>query len=205
MRKRRYGIRALAAALAFSALSAAGCSRNTETDPVNDWVSAPIGQPAPHDEAAVAEPGEPRRIAFARPDGETYFASDIYPDPVYRGGPDGTELNPDTELPVRWAEAGLPGAETGETVVVVGHNYTDRIAPFHHLRDVSIDDGIILDLGHAVLTYRVEAVHAIEKGTMLGEHHLRQHTAGRLVLANCDVLDGSGTGDNYLVVAQLEM
>ncbi|WP_064442391.1 sortase domain-containing protein [Hoyosella altamirensis] len=204
MRKGRYGIHALAAALAL-VLSAAGCSQDEEIDPVNDWVSASIGQSAPHDEEVTAEPGEPRRIAFARPDGETYFASDIYPDPVYRGGPDGTELNPDTELPVRWAEAGLPGTGTGETVVIVGHNYSDRITPFHHLRDVSVDDGIVLDLGHAVLTYRVEAVYAIEKGALLGEHQLRQHTAGRLVLANCDVLDGFDTGDNYMVVAQLEL
>ncbi|MBN4926795.1 class F sortase [Hoyosella rhizosphaerae] len=192
--------RSIVAALAIGVVVLVGCGGVNHANPVLD--RAPSAQAT--SETVVAVEGEPRQISFARPGGDAYFASEVFPEPVYRDGLDGAELNPDTELPVRWAEAGLPSTDTRETVVIVGHNYTDRIAPFYHLREVAEGDTVALALADNVLTYRVEEVTSLAKGALLTDHELRRHKPGRLILANCDVIDGTDTGDNYLVIAQLE-
>ncbi len=120
-----------------------------------------------------------------------------------RGGASGQRLNPVNELPVWWGESGLPGTATTQTVVVVGHNYSKRAAPFRSLRVVQPGDRVLLRTPNGVLEYAVESVGPLPKGSLLGEHELRKSIAGRLILANCDVIDGEPTDNNFVVVAQL--
>ncbi|MFC9789434.1 sortase domain-bontaining protein [Rhodococcus sp. NPDC127528] len=146
---------------------------------------------------------EPVQIELRSGAGVTYLSSPLSPEPLARGGASGQVLNPVDELPVWWGESGLPGTETNQTVVVVGHNYTEREAPFRALRVVEPGDRVALRTSAGVLEYRVQTVGPLTKGSLLGDHQLREPVAGRLILANCDVRNGKSTDDNYVVVAQL--
>lgn len=107
------------------------------------------------------------------------------------------------ELPAWWAESGMPGTSTEQTVVVAGHNYSKRDAPFKALRVVTPGDTVVLRTANGVLEYTVESVGPLPKGSLLADNELRRSVPGRLILANCDVQGGEPTDDNYVVVAQL--
>lgn len=172
-----------------------------------DWVGAPPPDRAPVESLlavppalAVIEPAEPRHIELRSAAGETYLSSELYPERLMRSG---DRLDPVDELPVWWGESGMPGTAATETVVVVGHNYSEHDAPFRALRVVEPGDRVALSTANGVLEYEVETVGPLPKGSLLGDHSLRQQVPGRLILANCDVREGKPTEDNYVVVAQL--
>ncbi|MGU3432827.1 class F sortase [Actinomycetes bacterium M1A6_2h] len=151
--------------------------------------------------AAVVEPAQPSDIELRSATGETYLSSPINPDGLYRDA--NQVLNPVDALPAWWAESGLPGTDTQETVVVVGHNYSKRDAPFKSLRVVQPGDQVVLRTPAGVLSYGVQTVGPLPKGSLLADNELRTSVPGRLILANCDVQNGEPTDDNYIVVAQL--
>ncbi|NIL76092.1 MULTISPECIES: class F sortase [Nocardiaceae] len=129
------------------------------------------------------------------------MSSTVNPDGVYRDA--SQVLNPPDERPAWWAESGLPGTDTQQTVVVVGHNYSTRDAPFRSLSVTAPGDLVVMSTAAGVLNYRVETTGPLPKGSLLSENELRAQVPGRLILANCDVRDGEPTNDNFFVVAQL--
>ncbi len=147
---------------------------------------------------------QPNWIELKAADGTTYMSSTINPDGLYRGGESGQVLDPVDERPAWWAESGVPGTDTQQTAVVVGHNYSQREAPFRALGVAQPGDTVALDTANGTLTYTVERVGPLPKGSLLGDNELRESVPGRLILANCDVRDGEPTDDNYIVVAQLQ-
>lgn len=167
-----------------------------DRSPVQSQISgaAPTGDVAP---------SRPEYIELRSADGSTYLSSPIHPDPLYRGGESGQVLNPVDELPAWWAESGMPGTDTEQTVVVAGHNYSKRDAPFKALRVVTPGDTVALRTATGTLEYAVESVGPLPKGSLLADNDLRTSVPGRLILANCDVQGGEPTDDNFVVVAQL--
>ncbi|WP_415972988.1 class F sortase [Rhodococcus sp. 077-4] len=153
--------------------------------------------------AGDVAPSQPEYIELRSSDGSTYLSSPIHPEPLYRGGESGQVLNPVDELPAWWAESGMPGTDTEQTVVVAGHNYSKRDAPFKALRVVTPGDTVVLRTASGTLQYAVESVGPLPKGSLLADNELRRSVAGRLILANCDVQGGEPTDDNFVVVAQL--
>lgn len=149
------------------------------------------------------EAAQPNWIELRSADNTTYMSSTVNPDGLYRGGASGQVLNPVDERPAWWAESGLPGTDSQQTVVVVGHNYSTKDAPFQALRVVQTGDTVVLETAGGTLEYGVESVGPLPKGSLLGANELRANVPGRLILANCDVIDGESTDDNYIVVAQL--
>jgi Sortase domain len=149
----------------------------------------------------VVAPAQPEDIELRSPDGVTYMSSPLSPDGLYRNSDQ--VLNPVDELPAWWAESGLPGTDTQETVVVAGHNYSKRDAPFKALSVMQPGDVAVLETANGTLEYTVESVGPLPKGSLLGDNDLRQQVPGRLILANCDVRNGEPTNDNFIVVAQL--
>ncbi|SDC60821.1 Sortase family protein [Rhodococcus tukisamuensis] len=179
------------------ACSGAEAGPPPDRSPVESHIAA-----APPADAVVA-PAEPTQIELRTPAGTTYLSSPLHPEELMRGGPGGQRLDPVDERPVWWGESGLPGTGTRQTVVVVGHNYARRDAPFRALRVVEPGDRVVLRTTAGVLEYAVETAGPLPKGSLLGAHELRESVAGRLLLANCDVREGESTDDNYVVVAQL--
>ncbi|SNS68883.1 class F sortase [Rhodococcoides kyotonense] len=144
---------------------------------------------------------QPDWIELRSADAVTYMSSPINPEGLYRNSDQ--VLNPVDELPAWWAESGLPGTDTQETVVVAGHNYSKREAPFRALSVVQPGDRVVLSTSNGTLDYTVETVGPLPKGSLLGDNDLRAQVPGRLILANCDVRGGEPTNDNFIVVAQL--
>ena len=167
-----------------------------DRSPVQSQISgaAPTGDVAP---------SRPEYIELRSADGSTYLSSPIHPDPLYRGGESGQVLNPVDELPAWWAESGMPGTDTEQTVVVAGHNYSKRDAPCKALRVVTPGDTVVLRTATGTVEYAVESVGPLPKGSLLADNDLRKSVPGRLILANCDVQGGEPTDDNFVVVAQL--
>ena len=167
-----------------------------DRSPVQSQISgaAPTGDVAP---------SRPEYIELRSADGSTYLSSPIHPDPLYRGGESGQVLNPVDELPAWWAESGMPGTDTEQTVVVAGHNYSKRDAPFKALRVVTPGDTVVLRTATGTVEDAVESVGPLPKGSLLADNDLRKSVPGRLILANCDVQGGEPTDDNFVVVAQL--
>jgi hypothetical protein len=167
-----------------------------DRSPVQSQISgaAPTGDVAP---------SRPEYIELRSAGGSTYLSSPIHPDPLYRGGESGQVLNPVDELPAWWAESGMPGTSTEQTVVVAGHNYSKRDAPFKALRVVTPGDTVVLRTATGTVEYAVESVGPLPKGSLLADNELRKSVPGRLILANCDVQGGEPTDDNFVVVAQL--
>ena len=167
-----------------------------DRSPVQSQISgaAPTGDVAP---------SRPEYIELRSADGSTYLSSPIHPDPLYRGGESGQVLNPVDELPAWWAESGMPGTSTEQTVVVAGHNYSKRDAPYKALRVVAPGDTVVLRTANGTVEYAVETVGPLPKGSLLADNELRKSVSGRLILANCDVQGGEPTDDNFVVVAQL--
>ncbi|MEU0542183.1 class F sortase [Nocardia sp. NPDC005978] len=178
----------------------AGCSSEPEALPPPDRSAVPSHIDAVASDPAVA-PAEPTAIELRSPAGETYLSSPLNPEKLMRVG---QRLNPVNELPVWWGESGLPGTDTKETVLVAGHNYSKRVAPFRALRVVQPGDAVLLRTPNGVLRYTVERTTPLPKGSLLSQNELRDHVPGRLILANCDVVDGEPTDNNYLVIAQLD-
>ncbi|MCJ0906366.1 sortase domain-bontaining protein [Rhodococcus sp. ARC_M6] len=185
-----------ALAILVPGCSGVGAGLLPDRSPVESHIAAP---PA----STTVEPAEPDHIELRSPDGVTYLSSPLHPEKLMRGGESGQQLNPVDELPVWWGESGMPGTSATQTVVVVGHNYSTRVAPFRALGVVEPGDRVVLSTSAGVLEYSVETAGPLHKGTLLGVHELRDSVAGRLILANCDVRDGEPTDDNYIVVAQL--
>ena len=188
-------------AVAILALLVSGCSGENagslpDRSPVQSHIAA---APA----SVTVDPAEPERIELRSASGVTYLSSPLHSEKLMRGGESGQQLNPVDELPVWWGESGMPGTSTTQTVVVVGHNYTTREAPFRALRVVEPGDRILLGTPNGTLEYDVETVGPLHKGSLLGAHELRESVPGRLILANCDVVEGESTDDNYVVIAQL--
>ena len=183
-------------------LLVSGCASNEvgiaapDRSPVQSQISgaAPTGDVAP---------SRPEYIELRSADGSTYLSSPIHPDPLYRGGESGQVLNPVDELPAWWAESGMPGTDTEQTVVVAGHNYSKRDAPFKALRVVTPGDTVVLRTATGTVEYAVESVGPLPKGSLLADNDLRKSVPGRVILANCDVQGGEPTDDNFVVVAQL--
>jgi hypothetical protein len=167
-----------------------------DRSPVQSQISgaAPTGDVAP---------SRPEYIELRSAGGSTYLSSPIHPDPLYRGGESGQVLNPVDELPAWWAESGMPGTSTEQTVVVAGHNYSKRDAPFKALRVVTPGDTVVLRTATGTVEYAVDSVGPLPKGSLLADNELRKSVPGRLILANCDVQGGEPTDDNFVVVAQL--
>ncbi|GAB2641603.1 class F sortase [Nocardia goodfellowii] len=180
----------------------AGCGEDSVSLPPPDRAPVPSHIVATAPDGAVIEPAEPTDIEVRSPTGETYLSSPLHPEKLLRGGAGGQQLNPVDELPVWWGESGLPGTETKQTVLVAGHNYAKRAAPFRALRVVRPGDLVVLRTPNGVLEYTVESVGPLPKGSLLSRHELRKAVPGRLILANCDVVDGEPTDDNYFVIAQ---
>lgn len=149
--------------------------------------------------ASVA-PAQPDWIELRSADGTTYMSSAVNPEGLYRNADQ--VLNPVDELPAWWAESGLPGTDTQQTVVIAGHNYSKRDAPFKSLGVMQPGDEIVLRTSNGVLRYSVDTVGPLPKGSLLGDNALRAQVPGRLILANCDVRNGEPTNDNFVVVAQ---
>lgn len=147
------------------------------------------------------EPAQPEWIELRSAEGVTFLSSPVSPDGIYRNSDQ--VLNPIDELPAWWAESGLPGTDTTQTVVVAGHNYSKRDAPFKVLAVVKPGDTVVLKTAAGTLEYAVESVGPLPKGSLLGDNDLRRQVPGRLILANCDVRGGEPTNDNFIVVAQL--
>ena len=174
-----------------------GCAGAGAPAPDRTLVESHIAAPPA---GATVAPAPPRHIELRSAAGETYMSSVLHPEELLRVG---DRLDPVDELPVWWGESGLPGTSAEETVVVVGHNYTSRDAPFRALRLVRPGDRVGLSTANGDLEYEVTDVGMLAKGSLLGEHALREQVPGRLLLANCDVRDGKATEDNFFVVAQL--
>lgn len=185
--------RALAAATSILAALLIGCAPTPASAP---------GQPQATVSVFAGGEAWPVRVEVRSQDGSPVLASGLHPQGVVRTGAGEAILDPVDERPAWWSESGLPVKDAQETVVIVGHNYNDRTAPFAALRDVVPGDEVIVRTSAGALRYQVERVEPLAKGALLGEHELRQHVPGRLILANCDVRDGVDTGDNYLVIAQ---
>ncbi|MDJ0393340.1 class F sortase [Rhodococcus sp. G-MC3] len=194
MRRSTYALAAAALILV------SGCSGTESAPPPAADRSAVEAQISPSPEVLVAA-AQPERIELRSPDGVTYMSSPVNPDGLYRNSDQ--VLNPVDELPAWWAESGLPGTDTQETVVVAGHNYSKRDAPFKALAVMQPGDSIVLETATGTLDYTVESVGPLPKGSLLGDNDLRQQVPGRLILANCDVRGGEPTNDNFIVVAQL--
>ena len=192
----------LSAAILTFVLLVSGCASDEVgiAAPDRSPVQSQISVAAPASDIA---PAAPEHIELRSSDGTTYLSSPIHPDPLYRGGESGQVLNPVDELPAWWAESGMPGTSTEQTVVVAGHNYSKRDAPFKALRVVTPGDTVVLRTADGVLEYTVESVGPLPKGSLLADNELRRSVPGRLILANCDVQGGEPTDDNYVVVAQL--
>ncbi len=192
----------LSAAILTFVLLVSGCASDEVgiAAPDRSPVQSQISVAAPANDIA---PAAPEHIELRSSDGTTYLSSPIHPDPLYRGGESGQVLNPVDELPAWWAESGMPGTSTEQTVVVAGHNYSKRDAPFKALRVVTPGDTVVLRTANGVLEYTVESVGPLPKGSLLADNELRRSVPGRLILANCDVQGGEPTDDNYVVVAQL--
>ncbi|MFC9894065.1 class F sortase [Nocardia sp. NPDC127579] len=197
MRDARYW---LMSAAVVGAVAGCGGDEVSLPQPQRTPVPAQIGAAGP---GAVIAPAEPTHLELRSATGVTYLSSPLHPEKLMRGGPSGQQLNPVDELPVWWGESGLPGTETAQTVLVAGHNYSKRAAPFRALRVVRPGDVVALRTPNGVLEYEVQRAEPLPKGSLLGAHELRQAVPGRLILANCDVVGGEPTADNYLVIAQL--
>lgn len=190
-------------AVTASVLLVSGCA-STQSDPQppsRSAVETRIVESPPT--GSLVSPAQPEDIELRSPDGTVYMSSAVNPDGLFRGGDSGQVLNPVDELPAWWAESGLPGTDTQQTVVVVGHNYSKRDAPFKALAAVQPGDTAVLQTATGTLEYTVETVGPLPKGSLLGDSELRRSVPGRLILANCDVRNGEPTNDNYIVVAQL--
>ncbi|GAA3141560.1 hypothetical protein GCM10020255_018240 [Rhodococcus baikonurensis] len=153
--------------------------------------------------SVTVDPAEPERIELRSASGVTYLSSPLHLEKLVRGGESGQQLNPVDELPVWWGESGMPGTSTTQTVVVVGHNFTTREAPFRALRGGARRSRPAEHTERGARKYEVETVGPLHKGSLLGTHELRESVPGRLILANCDVVEGESTDDNYVVIAQL--
>lgn len=189
-------------AILTSVLLVSGCASDEVriAAPDRSPVQSQITVAAPANDVA---PAQPEYIELRSSDDTTYLSSPIHPDPLYRGGESGQVLNPVDELPAWWAESGMPGTSTEQTVVVAGHNYSKRDAPFKALRVVTPGDTVVLRTSNGTLAYAVESVGPLPKGSLLADNELRRSVPGRLILANCDVQGGEPTDDNFVVVAQL--
>ena len=199
MRRRSHYSALLASALVVGA-ALTGCGAYTSVSaPARSAVSSQLAA----EPSSVIAPAPPNLVELRTPDGVTYLSAEMYPDPIVRGGSTGQELNPADERPAWWGESGMPGTETAETVVVAGHNYSSRVAPFRALEAVAPDDTVLLRTPNGVLSYGVQTVGPLPKGSLLGDDELRAQVPGRLILANCDVRNGEPTANNYVVVAQL--
>ncbi|MCC8930880.1 class F sortase [Rhodococcus sp. I2R] len=198
MHRHRFAV-ALTAVLLVS-----GCASEepTPAPPDRSAVESRISVAPPPDVVVAA--AQPNWIELRAADGVTYMSSTINPDGLFRGGASGQVLDPVDERPAWWTESGLPGTDAQQTVVVVGHNYSQREAPFRALGVAQPGDAVVLDTANGILTYTVESVGPLPKGSLLGENELRRAVPGRLILANCDVRDGEPTEDNFIVVAQLQ-
>ncbi|WP_283472792.1 class F sortase [Rhodococcus sp. H29-C3] len=184
-------------------IAVSGCASDGSdvSGPSRESVEAQISAPSPT--AAVVDPAQPDAIELRSSDGVTYMSSPVNPDGLFRGGDSGQVLNPVDERPAWWAESGLPGTDAQQTVVVVGHNYSKKDAPFKALGVAQPGDRVVLDTPNGILEYAVESVGPLPKGSLLGDNDLRRSVPGRLILANCDVRGGEPTNDNFIVVAQL--
>lgn len=178
---------------------ASGCGEPVAAPPDRSPVQQLIDASTPQ---RFVAPAVPEHIELRTAAGDTYLSSPLHPEPLWRSG---QRLDPVDERPVWWAESGMPGTGTTQTAVVVGHNYSRSSAPFRALRVVLPGDRVVLRTGAGVLDYTVETAGPLRKGSLLGDHELREPVAGRLILANCDVRDGEPTDDNFVVVAQLRV
>lgn len=194
-------LRSFAVALSVALLVSGCASEQPDTAPVDRSPVEPRISVTPPAPVAAAQPDW---IELRSADSVTYMSNEINPDGLYRGGESGQVLNPVDERPAWWAESGMPGTDTQQTVVVVGHNYSTRDAPFRALSVMQPGDQVVLSTPSGVLQYSVETVGPLPKGSLLGDNELRRSVPGRLILANCDVRDGEPTDDNYIVVAQLQ-
>ncbi|AYJ51258.1 class F sortase [Rhodococcus sp. P1Y] len=181
-------------------LLVAGCATSEPAPAAPDRSSVEsrisVAPPSP------VEPAQPSWIELRSADGATYLSSPVNPEGLFRD--ENQVLNPVDELPAWWAESGLPGTDTQQTVVIAGHNYSKRDAPFKSLSVVQPGDDVVLQTPGGVLEYSVDTVGPLPKGSLLSDNDLRTQVPGRLILANCDVRGGEPTNDNFIVVAQLE-
>ncbi|MEU8898378.1 sortase [Nocardia sp. NPDC048505] len=189
--------------IAVLAAALAGCGTDEVSLPPPDRAPVPAQLADATPAGTVVAPAEPTAIELRAATGETYLSSPLYPEKLMRGGASGQQLNPVNELPVWWGESGVPGTETEQTVLVAGHNYSKRAAPFRALRVVRPGDRVLLRTPNGVLEYTVQSAGPLRKGALLSDNELRKAVPGRLILANCDVVDGEPTDNNYLVIAQL--
>lgn len=194
--RRNSAVASLTVALAALILSCAPTLVQAEPDrsPVDSHIAVSPGPVAS---------AEPDHIELRSASGAAYLSSAMHAEKLMRGGESGQQLNPVDELPVWWGESAMPGTSAAGTVVVVGHNYTARPAPFRALRAVQPGDRVVLGTPNGVLEYAVDSAEPLPKGSLLGAHPLRESIPGRLVLANCDVREGEATDDNFIVTAHL--
>ncbi|OZC48119.1 class F sortase [Rhodococcus sp. RS1C4] len=192
-------LRKFAVAIALG-VTLTGCAQSepaSVTPPDRSAVEAQISAAPP----SPVAPAQPEWIELRSAESQTYMSSTVNPDGLYRDS--SQVLNPVDERPAWWAESGLPGTDTEQTVVVVGHNYSTRDAPFRSLGVAQVGDIVVVRTATGTLEYGVESVGPLPKGSLLADNDLRAQVPGRLILANCDVRNGEPTGDNFFVVAQL--
>lgn len=113
-------------------------------------------------------------------------------------------LVPPTSTEVfRWAERGLPGCPTDDTVFLLGHTVRAGGGVFDHLQTVQTGQVIVLKTKTGTVRYEVESTKLYDKEATPDRDHVYAAVPGRLVLVGCFLNpDGSVQTKNFVVTAR---
>lgn len=111
---------------------------------------------------------------------------------------------PGTTLVHRWADRGLPGTTTRDTVYLLGHTVRAGGGVFDRLQTVRVGQLVHVTTARGTLNYRVDATRLYEKDQIQHADEVYASVPGRLVLIGCYLnSDGSPQDRNVVVFATL--
>ena len=114
------------------------------------------------------------------------------------------QLVPPTSNDVfRWAERGMPGCTSRDTVFLLGHTVRAGGGVFDKLQTVQVGQQVIVSTKAGAVRYEVTRTQLFDKETITKERDVYATVPGRLVLVGCFLNpDGSIQTRNFVVMAQ---
>ena len=115
------------------------------------------------------------------------------------------QLVPPTSSEVfRWAERGLPGCPSRDTVFLLGHTVRAGGGVFDRLQHIQPGQSVVLDTKAGTVRYEVESIDRYDKGAVPNLNEVYRDVPGRLVLVGCFLNeDGSLQTRNTVVMAKI--
>lgn len=117
---------------------------------------------------------------------------------------DSNQLVPPTSSEVfRWADRGLPGCPSDDTVYVLGHTVRAGGGVFDRLQTIERGQKIVLRTETGFIRYEVTRTKLYDKEGITSKDHVYARVPDRLILIGCYLNpDGSTQDKNFVVIAR---